>query len=124
MAKSTGQNSFTPGKRGEAAPAAQSNMPPAANGPELTAVLRAAQESEARFKSLVSNLPGVVYRTGCGEEPEDLFVSEGIEHITGHGPGEFGTGKVRNIRDFVLPEDRDLVIAVKRRAAMTRQPFI
>jgi PAS domain S-box-containing protein len=125
MAKSTGQNSSTSGKRGEVSPIAQSNTPPAGgNGAELTAVLRSAQDSDARFKSLVSNLPGVVYRTGCGEEPEDLFVSEGIEQITGHGASEFCTGKARTIRDFVLPEDRDLVIAVKRRAAMTRQPFI
>jgi PAS domain S-box-containing protein len=126
MAKSTGQNFSTPGKRREATPVAQSNMPPAADadGSKLTAVLRSAEESEARFKSLVSNLPGVVYRTTCGEEPKDLFVSEGIEHITGNAAGEFGAGKARTMRDFILPEDRDLVTAVKRRAAMTRQPFI
>jgi PAS domain S-box-containing protein len=69
-------------------------------------------------------LPGVVYRASCGEDPEDLFVSEGIESIIGHVAAEFGAGKTRSIRDFVLKEDQDLVIAVKRRAAMTRQPFI
>jgi len=101
----------------------QSNDPPPA-GLELAAALGAAQDSDTRFKSLVSNLPGVVYRTGCSEEPQDIFVSEGIEHIIGHGAGEFGPGKSRNIRDFILKEDQDLVSAVKRRAAMTRQPFI
>ncbi|HEY7688115.1 MAG TPA: ATP-binding protein [Dongiaceae bacterium] len=126
MAKSTGQATPTPNKAADKPRIAASNdaAPAGTTAPELSAALAAAQESEARFKSLVSNLPGVVYRSSCGEEPDDLFVSEGIEHITGHGAGEFGTGKTRNIRDFVLPEDRDLVTAVKRRAAMTRQPFI
>jgi PAS domain S-box-containing protein len=118
MKKSTGSKI---GKSGSPAAAA---APGAANAPELSAALRAAQESEARFKSLVSNLPGAVYRSSCDEEGEDIFISEGIEQITGHSAVDFAPGKGRSLRDFILQEDRDLVQAVKRRAAMTRQPFI
>ncbi len=108
----------------EAMPGQQDNRAGGATASDLAAALSAARESEARFKSLVSNLPGVVYRASCGEDPEDLFVSEGIESMIGRGAAEFGAGKGRSIRDLVLKEDQDLVIAVKRRAAMTRQPFI
>jgi PAS domain S-box-containing protein len=108
----------------EAVPGQQDNRAGATTAPELAAVLTAAQESDDRFKSLVSNLPGVVYRASCGEDPEDMFVSEGIESMLGHDAAEFGAGRKRNIRDYVLKEDQDLVTAVKRRAAMTRQPFI
>lgn len=44
---------------------------------------RALRDSEARFRSLVEQLPAITYLRSVGEEPRPLYVSPVVEHILG-----------------------------------------
>ena len=65
----------------------------------------ALRESEQRFRSLVANLPGVVYR--CETEPpwRALFVSDQVELLTGLSAAEFMTGRL-SLEHIIHPDDR------------------
>ncbi|TQE92868.1 MAG: PAS domain S-box protein, partial [Spiribacter salinus] len=45
--------------------------------------------SEQRFRSLVSNLPGLVYRCTYDAHWETLYMSEGIRELSGYSRAEF-----------------------------------
>lgn len=49
----------------------------------------ALRESEAKFRSFISNIPGMAYR--CLNEPDwpMVFISEAVQQLTGHGAEEF-----------------------------------
>ncbi|HEU6438228.1 MAG TPA: PAS domain S-box protein [Nitratidesulfovibrio sp.] len=65
----------------------------------------ALRESEQRFRSLVANLPGVVYR--CETEPpwQALFVSDQVELLTGLPAAEFLTERLP-LEHIIHPDDR------------------
>ena len=67
------------------------------------------RESEERFGSLVSNMPGAVYR--CRNDPEWTmsFISEMIQAISGYGAADFIDNGVRSFASIIHPDDRDLV---------------
>lgn len=55
----------------------------------------ALRESEAKFRSFISNIPGIAYR--CLNEPDwpMVFISDAVSEITGHAAD-----------DFILPNPR------------------
>ena len=55
---------------------------------QLKLAERALQESEERYRTMVNDLPGFVYR--CRNDPDwtMLFVSNGCEAVTGYPPGD------------------------------------
>ncbi len=59
-------------------------------------------------------LPGSAYRALADEGWNVLFISKGIEEVTGYSPEEFTSRRV-NYNDFMLPEDR----AATREAVFT-----
>ena len=79
-------------------------------------------ESERKYKTLVSNLPGAVYRCEIGEELRAEFVSDGIRGICGYEPEALCTNKV-NWLDLIVPEDRDDFVAGIRQAIERRDSF-
>jgi PAS domain S-box-containing protein len=54
----------------------------------------ALRESEARFRSLVENIPGAIYRCLCDADWTMIFISDEIEAISGYPAGDF----IRNNR--------------------------
>ncbi|MBG3875597.1 PAS domain S-box protein, partial [Desulfovibrio oxamicus] len=70
----------------------------------------ALRESEQRFRSLVANLPGVVYR--CEAEPpwRALFISDQVEQLTGHPAADYQQGGVA-LEHIIHPDDRARVVA-------------
>ena len=80
------------------------------------------RESEARYRSLVASLPGAVYR--CRAEPpwDDVWVSEGVEQLTGHPARVFLTGEVC-FDELILPEHRDRTDVELQAAIAARTPF-
>ncbi|WP_298445157.1 PAS domain S-box protein [uncultured Ferrimonas sp.] len=74
------------------------------------------QASEHRFRSLVSNIPGVVYRTSLNNSHSEEYVSDHIIELTGHSADEFGADGNRRIEQFILPEYLPLVQAELERA--------
>ncbi|GEM_PF-434982 len=60
--------------------------------------------SEQRFRSLVANLPGLIYRAAYDDTWKALYLSEGIYDLSGYSPEAFGDGK-RTFKDLVHSDD-------------------
>ncbi len=82
---------------------------------------RALLESEARFRSMVTNVPGAFYRTEL--DGRTLFMSDGIETITGYAAGEFLDTPIQQGRHFLYEEDAPLVEAALNACLRTGEPF-
>jgi PAS domain S-box-containing protein len=78
----------------------------AAQNPEdLRQSEQAQRERERLLDSLIGLLPGSAYRALADKHWTALFVSKGIEDVTGYPPDEFTSGQL-NYNDIILPEDR------------------
>ncbi len=78
-------------------------------------------ESERKFRGLVANLPGCVYRRGAGRDGTVMFLSEGVQALTGH-PARAFIEQSRDLASLVLPEDlpklrREIMRASRRHAS-------
>ena len=65
---------------------------------------KALRKSEQRFRSLVDNIPGAVYRTDINPPWKAYLFSEAVTEITGYEPEDFYEGKI-NFGDLVIPSD-------------------
>jgi PAS domain S-box-containing protein len=63
------------------------------------------RESERRFRTLVSNIPGAVYRCACDPEWTMEFLSDAIESISGYPASDFIGNRVRSYASIVHPDD-------------------
>ncbi|WP_035068263.1 PAS domain S-box protein [Nitratidesulfovibrio termitidis] len=70
----------------------------------------ALRESEQRFRTLVANLPGVVYRCEARPPWRALYVSAQVEQLTGHPAAEYQQGDLA-LEHIIHPDDRAGVIA-------------
>jgi diguanylate cyclase (GGDEF)-like protein/PAS domain S-box-containing protein len=73
---------------------------------------QALRESRERYATVVSHLPGAVYRSHVGNYWRTEYVSDGIEALTGYPACDFlGPHPARAFVDLILPEDRAKVDA-------------
>src|SRR6478609_5619319 len=81
----------------------------------------ASGEHDRQLDSLLGLLPGSVYRALADEHWTALFVSKGVEDLTGYPPDEF-TSRRLSYNDIMLPEDRsatrEAVLTALRERAM------
>ncbi|MEG3640886.1 PAS domain-containing protein [Magnetococcus sp. PR-3] len=70
---------------------------------------RKLSESENRFRSLVSNLPGAVYRCSLDSDWTMLFISEGVERISGYIKEEFIQNHIRSYGSIIHKDDQTMV---------------
>ncbi len=86
-------------------------------------------QSEQRFRSLVSHLPGVVFRSRYGPQREAEFgwviefISEAIADLTGYPAEDFLNNQGRHYASIVHPEDRDRLFQVVLSRARAGQPY-
>ncbi|MDH4318540.1 MAG: diguanylate cyclase, partial [Desulfobulbaceae bacterium] len=80
-------------------------------------------DSERRFRTLMGNIPGAVFRCRIDEPWTILFISEGIREITGHGAEALHGEKGFNFFDLVFPEDRGMVKKIISQWIGSRQSF-
>ena len=73
---------------------------------ELTQTTQALQQSESRFRDMVSNLPGVVYRYRNDDQRGMTYLSEGIQRLTGYPASDFIGDRVRRYASLIHPDDR------------------
>lgn len=66
---------------------------------------RALRESERKFSSLISNLPGVAYRCKNDEGWTRVFVSEGCYELTGYKPEEIINNREVSFIDLSTEEE-------------------
>ncbi len=77
----------------------------------------ALQEQQAQFKTLVSNIPGVVYRLKVNKDLTPIFISDGMPALLGWHNEDFTTGKV-TVMGAIHPED----VECTRQAALATTP--
>ncbi|MBI3131761.1 MAG: PAS domain S-box protein [Acidobacteria bacterium] len=82
----------------------------------------AVRGSEERFRTLVENVPGAVYRARNDAAFSVLFMSEGIHPVTGFHARDFMEGQVR-LQDIIHPEDLQRVIETISAALILREPY-
>lgn len=68
--------------------------------------LRDLRESEERFKTLVANIPGVVYRCKNDADWTMQFISDGIEVLCGYPASDFVQSQKRTFASIVHRKDR------------------
>jgi len=88
----------------------------------LEAALSDLRESEAKFRSLVGNIPGAVYRTRLSDWSH-VFLSEKVELITGYSAADVIARKVSPSIERVHPDDRAMVIQKSLEAIKNRAPY-
>ena len=81
------------------------------------------RESQRIHATLLSNLPGMVYR--CRNDPDWTadFISGGSLALTGHAPDDFVTRRTINYGDLIHPDDRQMVWDEAQAAVGQRRPF-
>ncbi|MDM8565300.1 PAS domain S-box protein [Candidatus Halobeggiatoa sp. HSG11] len=70
---------------------------------------QALQKSEERFRTLVSNIPGVIYRCANDKDWTMLYVNDEIEKLSGYPVDDFINNNVRSFGSIIYPEDQELV---------------
>lgn len=83
----------------------------------------ALRESEERYRTLVSNLPGLAYRCLNDERWTMIFFSDEIERMTGYPAADFIDNSVRSYASIIHPDDHAIVDAAVQSAVNARQPF-
>jgi two-component system, sensor histidine kinase and response regulator len=80
-------------------------MPHSDNIDDLRQAEQELRERQRQLDSLMGHLPGLAYRALGDEHWTCLFVSKGIEDVTGYPPDDFTSRRINYI-DIILPEDR------------------
>jgi PAS domain S-box-containing protein len=88
---------------------------------KLRKALKDKQESEDKFRSLVADFPGAVYR--CAPDWAVQFISDAIEGLCGHPASDFGLSRSRGLFGLIHADDRAMVEDVVMVAVAQRQPF-
>ena len=91
---------------------------------ERDSVEGALRESEQKFRTLTSNIPGAVYR--CANDPDWTmdFISDVIEEVSGYKASDFIQNRVRSFASIIHPDDREMVEATVHEAISERVPYI
>jgi PAS domain S-box-containing protein len=63
-------------------------------------------ESESRFRGLVANIPGTVFRCDIDSDWTMEFLSDGIDELVGYPSADFIDNRVRSFASVVHPDDR------------------
>lgn len=79
--------------------------------------------AEERFRTLVANIPGAVYRCACDSKWTMEYMSDAIESITGYPASDYIGNRVRSFADVIHPDDRDHVDQVVRTGVNASQPY-
>ena len=84
---------------------------------------RDVREREERFRTLVANLPGAIYRCDADEDWTMSFMSDAIREITGYPASDFIASAGRSFASVIHPDDRAHVARVVGEAVRRKEPF-
>jgi PAS domain S-box-containing protein len=86
--------------------------------------MEAVQRGEARFRTLLSNIPGAIYRCALDADWDMEFISDNIELVSGYPASDFVLSAVRSYASIIHPDDREGVEAIVNDAVAKREPFV
>jgi len=69
----------------------------------------ALRDSEERYRTMIGNLPGFVYRCENDRDWTMSFISDGCRDITGYAPEDFLHNKKLTFNDIIRPDYRERV---------------
>ncbi|MGV2826842.1 c-type heme family protein [Myxosarcina sp. GI1(2024)] len=84
---------------------------------------KALKLSEAKFRNLVFNIPGAIYRCRCDANWTIQFISDAISEIAVYPASELLDNRTRNYTSLVYAQDRQLVRQTIDRALDNKEPF-
>jgi PAS domain S-box-containing protein len=93
------------------------------NAIERRRIEQSIRENERFLSTLLSNLPGWVYRCGNDRSWTYEYGSEGIKEILGYSPEQFCEGGDLSFNDLIHPDDREYVWRDVQDAIREDQPF-
>ncbi|NOQ24706.1 MAG: PAS domain S-box protein [Bacteroidales bacterium] len=77
--------------------------------------------SENKFRTLVENIPGVVYRCLMQDDWEMKFISKEIEAISGYPDSDFINNRVRSYGSVIHPDDtKDVVNYIEKEISLKK----
>jgi PAS domain S-box-containing protein len=85
-------------------------------------VRRRLEEEEAKYRSLVQQVPAVIYLAALDAESSSLFVSGRVEEMLGYTLAEYAGDPGLWLRS-VHPDDRAALLAELERSRTAREPF-
>ena len=85
---------------------------------------QALRDSEARFRALVQNIPGMVYRCAMDAHWTIQFMSDYIENLSGYPLSDFVDNRIRSYASIIHPEDAGPVEQGVRAALARHAPYI
>lgn len=84
----------------------------------------ALQHSEERFRTLVANIPGIVYRYALGAEWTMEFISDAVTEMTGYQPQQFVGHSIQHWISIIHPDDREKVAQTLNQAITNGASFV
>lgn len=81
-------------------------------------------ESETRFRTLVANIPGAIYRCAVDRDWTMSYLSDAIESIVGYPASEFIANHTRSYASVIHPDDRQLVEDVTWASLQEHRPYV
>jgi len=79
--------------------------------------------SEERFRTLVSNVPGVIFRCALDHDWTAEYVSDAIEELTGYPASDFIANRVRPLVSIIHPDDQATVAETVEAAVEADRPY-
>ncbi|MDQ2097868.1 MAG: ATP-binding protein [Tychonema bourrellyi B0820] len=83
----------------------------------------ALQESEKRFRTLVSNIPGAVYRLVFDSDWKIQFISDGIAEISGYPAANFINTPVGVFQSIIHPKDAAMVEKTIKKSMVKKRNY-
>ncbi|MDD3161388.1 MAG: PAS domain-containing protein, partial [Bacteroidales bacterium] len=81
------------------------------------------EESEERYLSMISNLPGFVYRCMNDKDWTMSFISDGCKGITGYAPEDFLNNTKLSYNDIIHPDFQQMCWDHIQECTAKREPF-
>lgn len=72
----------------------------------------AVKESEQRFKTVISNIPGITYRCIADKEWTMHFISDEVERMAGYPAADFIFNKKRTYASIIHPDDLEKTYSI------------
>ena len=87
-----------------------------------TMIITLCKTSEARFRSLVSNIPGAIYRY-IPKSSSFEFLSDKIKEISGYLATDFIGTSARPYESIIHPDEKEMVRCSVEKALAEKQPY-
>lgn len=81
------------------------------------------RETAYRYKTLVENVPGIVYRCVNDAKWTMFFISDEIKRLTGYPASDFINNALRDFASIIYPDDKDRVNNMIQQALLEKKPY-